>query len=86
MDETHSVTLTFHEGTLVVNGLSHDLTQSLPFLLHDPRTNNFRCEAIHYRSLIQGLVSLKITFKDAAKVYQNQAWVTKDARQPFLIN
>lgn len=83
MDETHSVTLTFHEGTLVVNGLSHDLTQSLPFLLHDPRTNNFRCEAIHYRSLIQGLVSLKISFKDAAKVYQNQAWVTKDARQPF---
>ncbi|MEI6773206.1 MAG: DEAD/DEAH box helicase family protein, partial [Planctomycetota bacterium] len=83
MDEINLVTITFHEGTLVVNGLSQDLTQSLPFLLPDPRTKNFRCEAIYYRALIQGLVSLKIVFKDSAKLYQNQEWVTKDVRQPF---
>jgi superfamily II DNA or RNA helicase len=83
MDEINLVTITFHEGTLVVNGLSQDLTQSLPFLLPDPRTKNFRCEAIYYRALIQGLVFLKIVFKDSAKLYQNQEWVTKDVRQPF---
>lgn len=83
MDEINLVTITFHEGTLVVNGLSQDLTQSLPFLLPDPRTKNFRCEAIYYRALIQGLVSLKIVFKDSAKLYKNQEWVTKDVRQPF---
>ena len=42
MDEINLVTITFHEGTLVVNGLSQDLTQSLPFLLPDPITKNFR--------------------------------------------
>lgn len=83
MDETNLVILTFHEGTLVVNGLPQGLVQSFPFLLYDPRTNNFRCEAIHYRSLIQGLVSLKINFKDSVKMYQNQAWTNKDVRQPF---
>lgn len=83
MEELNSVTLAFHEGTLVLNGALDNVLKSLPFVLHDPRTNNYRCEAIHYRALIQTLVTHKVSFKDSARSYQNQEWKTSDSRKPF---
>lgn len=83
MDEPISVSLKFQEGTLVVSGLTSDQLIGLPFLLEDTRTSNFRCEAIHYRALIQILVGSKIKFLDSAKQYENQDWKSTEVRKPF---
>ncbi len=83
MDETNVVLLKFQEGTLIVSGLTSDQLIAFPFLLEDSRTSNLRCEAIHYRTLIQILVSSKIKFLDSAKQYENQVWNSSEARKPF---
>ena len=79
---TGPLRLTFDAGTLIVEGLNKDEEPGLPGLKYDPRTNDFRAEAIWYRTLVEHIRRLGIAYTDQARGYAPIPWklqVTKEA-------
>ena len=76
------LSLSFEAGTLVVDGLDKDDEPGLPGVKYDPRTKNFRAEAIWYRTLVEHLRKQGIAYADQARGYAPVPWklqVTKEA-------
>src|SRR5688572_10257771 len=80
--EAESVMLAFDAGTIVVRGEA-DRIAGLPNVRHDPRSNTFRAEARHYRSLVEHLRRAAIPYQDDARAYDRTPWPLLDARTPF---
>jgi superfamily II DNA or RNA helicase len=81
--EHDPVQVCFGAGTLVLGGASPELLATLPGCQRDPRTENFRAEARHYRAIIEHLHKNKIFFNDQAIAYQRTAWPLRISRDPF---
>jgi superfamily II DNA or RNA helicase len=77
------VQITFEGGTLVIAGADPVLTESLPGVRRDERTNQYRAEARHYRALIEQLRLQKIPYLDLARNYEPVELKQASARTPF---
>ena len=82
MDET-PIQLAFEGGTLVVTGATPERLSALPYCQHDPRTDVFRAEALHYRALVEHLRRERIAYEDKARAYQPTPWPLRTSRDPF---
>jgi superfamily II DNA or RNA helicase len=76
------VNLSFEGGTLIVSG-SPSLLATLPHCRLDPRTDSYRAEARHYRSLVEYLRQHDIVYRDEARAYQPTPWPLRTSREPF---
>jgi superfamily II DNA or RNA helicase len=75
--------LAFEGGTLAVSGATPQRLAALPYCRHDPRTNVFRAEAVHYRALVEYLRRERIAYEDHARAYQPTPWTLRASRDPF---
>ena len=64
------IRLLFESGTLIIEGPAADADPNLPGVKFDPRTRQFRAEAIWYRSIVEHLRQHKQPYKDAARAYE----------------
>ena len=62
--QTPPLRLLFDAGTLVVEGPSADEEPNLPGVKFDPRTRQFRAEAIWYRDIVEHLRKEKRPYTD----------------------
>jgi superfamily II DNA or RNA helicase len=81
--EVPVVRLTFEGGTLAVTGPDSGRLAALPHCRPDPRSGNYRAEAIHYRALVEHLRRQNIPYEDKARQYQPTPWQLRTTRDPF---
>src|SRR5262245_28533479 len=77
------IRLSFDAGTLLVAGAPPARLLALPGVRHDPRTDSYRAEAIHYRSVVEHLRAHKTTYADEARRWQPVEWLLQLDREPF---
>src|SRR5262245_5988006 len=65
-------TLSFDQGTLLLDGLDHAVQMAPPGFIRDDRINGWRSEAYRYRDAILWLRQRKIPFTDHARQYDPQ--------------
>ena len=75
--------LLFDAGTLVVEGLREDDERSLPGVKFDPRTRQFRAEAIWYRTIVEQSAATQTPYQDAARAYEPTPWRLQVAKDAF---
>jgi superfamily II DNA or RNA helicase len=79
-----ALTLAFDGGTVVVSGADPERLAALPHVRHDPRTDCFRAEALHYRSLVEHLRRQGVAYQDSARSWkQATPWPLRTSRDPF---
>ncbi|CAN5885000.1 DEAD/DEAH box helicase family protein [soil metagenome] len=78
------LTLSFEEGTIVVEGLPEDDSRGLPGLKFDPRRRGaYRAEAIWYRPIVEHLRARKVPYTDKARDYGPQRWAIRVEKEAF---
>ncbi len=75
--------LLFDAGTLVVEGPAPGEQPNLPGVRFDPRTNQFRAEAIWYRTIVEHLRREKKAYTDTARAYEPAHWRLQVVREAF---
>jgi superfamily II DNA or RNA helicase len=75
--------LVFEAGTLIVQGPPAGEEPNLPGVKFDPRTRQFRAEAIWYRTIVEFLRREKRVYTDAARAYEPAEWRLQVAKEPF---
>jgi superfamily II DNA or RNA helicase len=78
-----SVVMTFDQGTLLFSGAPPEQLLTLPGVQHDPRSDSYRAEARHYRSIVERLRRQKIAYQDNARAFQPTPWPLRTSRDPF---
>jgi superfamily II DNA or RNA helicase len=78
-----AIRIAFDAGTLVLDGDSPDRLLDLPGVRLDPRTNSYRAEGRHYRSIVERLRSEQTPYEDAARDYGHTPWPLRLERTPF---
>ncbi|MDX2037951.1 MAG: DEAD/DEAH box helicase family protein [Isosphaeraceae bacterium] len=73
----------FDSGALVVHGVEEGNPREIPGLVLDPRTSEYRAEAIWYRRIIEYLDQRKIPFLDRARTYKRTPWPLEIEKKPF---
>jgi superfamily II DNA or RNA helicase len=81
--QSPSLRLLFDAGTLVVEGPSASEDPNLPGVKFDPRTGQFRGQAIRYRFVVEQLRHEKRAYTDAARAYEPANWRLQVAKEPF---
>src|SRR5689334_7886859 len=77
------IRLAFDAGTLLVSGAAPARLLELPGVCFDPRTQQHRAEARHYRAVVEHLRAHKIAYADDARSYQPAEWRLRVEREPF---
>jgi superfamily II DNA or RNA helicase len=77
--------LRFDSGTLLVDGLTEAErdTPGIPGVKFDFRTQEFRAEAIWYRTIVEHLRSRGIAYTEEARAYDKAKWSLKVGKEPF---
>ncbi len=78
-----SLRLLYDAGTLIVEGLEEGQEHGLPGLRFDPRTKDFRAEAIWYRSLVEQIRQQGLAYTDQAREYAPVPWKLQVAKEAF---
>src|SRR5262249_37603312 len=81
--DSSPILLSFDAGTLVVSGRPAEQLLALPGVQHDPRSDNYRAEALHYRLIVEHLRRKKIEYQDEARAFQPTLWQLRTSRDPF---
>ena len=75
--------LTFDAGSIVVDGLAEGDHLGVPGVVHDPRTGQYRAEAIWYRPIVQHFQERGIAFTDQARDYRKNRWPIQVEKAAF---
>ena len=83
--EARPIRLRFESGTLLVDGLTEADrdTPGIPGIKFDFRTQEFRAEAIWYRTIVEHLRSRKISYIEEARAYDQTTWTLRVGKEPF---
>jgi superfamily II DNA or RNA helicase len=77
------ILLTFEAGTIVLTDGPGEVLASLPGVRLDPRTNNHRAPAMHYRNIVEEIRARKLPYKDSARSYDLTPWTLRSQRKAF---
>jgi len=77
--------LRFDSGTLLIDGLSESErdTPGIPGVKFDFRTQEFRAEAIWYRTIVEHLRGKGISYAEEARAYDKTTWTLKVGKESF---
>ena len=75
--------LLFDAGTLVIEGPTQGDEPNLPGVRFDPRTQQFRAQAMCYRLIVEQLRREKRAYTDTARAYEPAKWRLQVAKEPF---
>lgn len=81
--EQDPLRLRFDQGTVVIEGLPEGEEPHLPGVKFDPRTGEFRAQAIWYRLIVQHLRREGRKYVDLARDYKETPWPIRIAKEPF---
>lgn len=81
--EGSPVHLSFDGGSIVVDGGTEAVLESLPGCTYDSRIKQYRAAARYYRPIVEHLRREKIEYIDTARSYEPAAWPLKSDREPF---
>jgi superfamily II DNA or RNA helicase len=86
MSSALPISLTYDRGTVVVGDLPKDFdTTTLPGVLFDPRTSQYRATGINYRTIVEQLRKLQLPYADHARGWENKSlgWKLTTDREPY---
>jgi superfamily II DNA or RNA helicase len=81
--ESSPMRLVFDAGTLIVEGPPENAELILPGVKFDPRTRQFRAEAIWYRTIVEHVRKNKQLYTDSARAYEPSPWRLQVAKEAF---
>lgn len=85
LGESRPLRLRFDSGTLLIDGLAEADrdTPGIPGVKFDFRTQEFRAEAIWYRTIVEHFRSRGIAYAEEARAYDRTKWSLKVSKEPF---
>lgn len=77
------IQLTFDAGTLLLSSDEPAILASLPNVQADARSNSYRAEGRHYRTIVEHLRKEGIAYEDKARNWEPTPWLLQASRDPF---
>lgn len=77
------IQIEYDGGSIVVEGGTDAVRDSLPGCVYDPRTKQHRAAARYYRAIVERLRREKTEYTDKARNYEPTPWNLQIDREPF---